>query len=111
MLQVSHKFNPNFAKKYGIEEAIIIENLYTWIRNKEILHEESIWYNGKLWIKLTGRQLCKLFEYIPQTTIRRKFYHLMESGVIETGNFNLVTTDRSLWYSLTDNFLSIIQNE
>lgn len=111
MLKVNHNFNPKYAKKYGIEEAIIIENMYLWITDKQICHDDVIWYNAKLWIKLTGKELCNLFKYIPETTIRRKLYHLIDEQVIETGNFNLLETDRSLWYSLTDKFLSIIQNE
>lgn len=110
-MQVKHSFNPKYAQKYGIEEAIIIENIKFWIDNKNAFSDEKIWYNGKLWLRLTGEYLYDNFNYITRSTMRRTLYRLIESNVLETDSFNDVEMCRGLWYAFTDKFNSIIQNE
>ena len=109
VVEVKHSYNPKIAKKYGLEEAIIIENIWFWIHDKTAFTDEKIWYDGKLWLRLTREQMHSYFKYLTVSTIRRKLIHLINENVLETGNFNLIP-NRGLWYTFSSKFIPIMQN-
>lgn len=97
---MEHHFNIALANEYGIEEAILIHNLFFWIHknacNDKHCHEERFWtYN-------TTKALASLFPYMNETKIFRCLKHLEEKGFIVKGNFNEVKMDRTCWYAFTD---------
>ena len=106
---MEHQFNVNFAKKYGIEEAILIHNMYFWI-NKNAVNNKHL-YNGHYWTYNTQKALSDLFPYIHETKIQRSLKHLYECGFIIKGNFNKTKLDRTCWYAFSDEALSILRNE
>lgn len=106
---MEHQFNVNFAKKYGIEEAILIHNMYFWI-NKNAVNNKHL-YHEHYWIYNTQKALSDLFPYIHETKIQRSLKHLYECGFIIKGNFNKNKLDRTCWYAFSDEALSILQNE
>lgn len=106
---MEHQFNVNLAKKYGIEEAILIHNMYFWI-NKNAVNNKHL-YHGRYWTYNTQKALSDLFPYIHETKIQRSLKHLYECGFIIKGNFNKNKLDRTCWYAFSDEALSILQNE
>lgn len=96
---MEHKFNVEVAQKYGIEEAILLENIFWWCEknraNNAHIHDDKAWtYNS-------ARAFSELFPYMSQSKIRRALIHLEEEGLIEIGNFNKDTHDRTQWYTVT----------
>lgn len=97
---MEHHFNIVLAQEYGIEEAILIHNLYYWIHknacNNKHCHEERYWtYN-------TTKAFALLFPYMNETKIFRSLKKLEEYGLIIKGNFNEMKTDRTCWYAFSD---------
>lgn len=105
---MEHQFNVQLAQKYGIEEAILIHNLFFWI-NKNAANEKHL-YDGNYWTYNTQKALSDLFPYIHETKIQRSLKKLCESGVIIKGNYNKNKLDRTCWYAFTKEALSILQN-
>ena len=105
---MDYNFNVEIAKKYGVDGAIIIQNLFFWIiknkANKKHFHEERYWtYNST-------RAFVELFPFWTQRQIERILKNLEKDGAIITNNFNEVKYDRTKWYSLTDTVESIYAN-
>ena len=98
---MEHQFNTEFAKKYGIEEAIIIHNFYFWLR-KNLANEKHL-YDGRVWTYNSNNAFVELFPYINKTKIFRVLKNLDEQGIILKGNFNSSVWDKTLWYAFSDN--------
>jgi len=102
---MNHQFNIDIASNHGIEEAIIIENIAFWTK-KNIANNKNI-HDGKCWIYNSVKAFKELFPYMTETKIYRVLKRLQEKGVIETGNYNKVSYDRTKWYCIIDK--SILQ--
>lgn len=97
------------AKKYGVEEAVLLANLRFWceknLANQRNLHECC---DGKVrpWTYNSVQAWGKLFPYWSDSKIRRLLDKLYESGAVDKGNFNKHSYDRTLWYTvLSDEFI------
>lgn len=114
---MKHLFDTNIAKSCGIEEAIILENIYFWCIKNEANNKLV---NGKPWTYNSVKAFNKLFNYITPSKISRALKNLESSGYIEIGEFNNNAYDHTKWYCITDktrelydesNENSICQNE
>ena len=105
---MEHHFNIEFAKLYGIEEAIIVHNLYFWIIKNiaNNVHE----HNGKFWTYNSNNAFVALFPYMNKTKICRVMAHLESEGIIIKDNFNKDNRDRTLWYSFADEGINILND-
>lgn len=94
-------FEVEEAVKYGVKEAILINNLRFWIlKNKA---NEKHFYDGRYWTYNSCKAFAKLFPFWGEATIKRIIQSLKEQGVILTGNYNKSTYDRTNWYAFVDN--------
>ena len=75
-------FNTKFASEYGIEEAIMIENLSYWIEKNAANNKH--YHDGRFWTYNSAEAFTKLF-------------------------FNESAYDRTRWYAFTDGFLQKLQ--
>lgn len=100
-----HHFNTNIASMYGVVEAILINNFQFWLAKNEA--DGTNFYDGRYWTYNSRKALSDLFPYLTYDQIRRALEKLVKRGVLLTGNYNKVTTDRTLWYSFTDEFDAI----
>lgn len=96
---MQHIFDVDVATKYGLTEAILLSNLYYWIEHNRA--NERNYYNGTYWTYNSVKAFKTLFPYLSERKIHNALKRLQEQGIIETGNFNENTYDRTLWYSLT----------
>ena len=97
---MTHSFEVEIAKEYGIQEAIIIQNLQFWIL-KNIANKKNL-IDGRTWTYCSAKAFEELFPYMSTQSLRTTLKHLKERGVIITGNFNDNTHDRTLWYAFKD---------
>jgi hypothetical protein len=97
---MTHIFDIEHAKVYGIEEAIIIANLQFWITKNRANGKHE--HDGRTWTYNTIKAMSELFPYMSANTIRRALEKLVEKGVLLTGNYNSSTYDRTLWYAFSD---------
>lgn len=97
---MEHHFNIELAQDYGIEEAILINNLFYWIHKNACNNKHC--HEGRFWTYNTTKAFASLFPYMSETKIFRSLKHLEECGFIVKGNFNEMKMDRTCWYAFTD---------
>lgn len=102
-----HHFNVEIAKLYGIEEAILIENLYYWISKNGANEKHE--HNGRYWSYNSRAAFAKQFPYMTADKIRRHLEKLCngndEKGIkpiLIKENFNEKEFDRTNWYAFSD---------
>ena len=103
---MKHIFDIEIAKQYGINAAILLENIGFWIARSEA--NEINFYDGSYWTFNSHRALRELFPYMSEKQIRSALDKLINDGLLVTGNYNKATYDRTLWYALTEKGKSIL---
>jgi hypothetical protein len=103
---MNHNFNVNFAKEYGIEEAILIENLYFWCK-KNLANEANL-YEGVVWSYNSVSAFSELFPYMTEYKIANALKKLEKEGLLKVGNYNDNPYNRTKWYSVTEKAVSIL---
>ena len=81
---MKHSFNKHIAKEYGIEEAILYENISYWCE-KNHANKEHI-FDGKAWTYNTYEAFEELFPYIKPSRIKRALTKLRENNLIDVRN-------------------------
>lgn len=102
---MTHFLDPNIAEIVGVNAAILFYNLRHWVAKNAA--NEKHFYDGKYWTYNSVQAFEKLFSYMSKKQIRVALEKLKESDLIETGNFNEVKYDRTLWYAITKKGLSL----
>ncbi len=105
---MEHSFDINIAKKYGIQAAILLKNLYFWIEKNRA--NDTNFYDGYYWTYNSKKAFSDLFPYMTERQIDYTLKKLIDEGIIITGNYNKVAYDRTLWYAITKKGYSILQN-
>ena len=96
---MQHSFDIEVAKEYGIEEAVILNNLYFWIEKNRANGQH--FYDGYYWTYNSVKAFNELFPYMSAKKIRNALNHLSVERILITGNYNKSAYDRTLWYALT----------
>ena len=100
---MTHSLNVEFAQRYGIEGAIIIEQLYWWLHKNAC--ESDMIKEDRVWCYFSARGLAKYIPYMNSQKLRRELKKLEDAEVVMVGNFNKSPINQTLWYSFTDKFL------
>lgn len=85
---------PELAERIGLNEAIILQQIYYWMEKKRHIIE------GKSWVYNTYEDWQKQFPFWSVTTIRRTLKGLEKQGLLLTGNFSVMAFDRTKWYTI-----------
>ena len=100
MGNIFHIFDTEHAEKYGVNCAIILYNIIFWLKknkaNDTNLHDDRYWTYNSI------RAFNTIFDYLTPKQIRGALDYLREEGVLITGNYNTMNGDKTLWYSLSD---------
>lgn len=96
---MQHFFDIDFATEFGLNEAIIANNLWYWIKKNEA--NEKHFHEGKYWTYNSVKALKKIFPYLSERQINKALLNLVDKGIIVRGNFNFSTYDRTLWYAFS----------
>ena len=103
---MEHKFNVELAKIYGIEEAILIDNIFFWIK-KNVANGRHF-HDGRFWTYNTAKAYSLLFPYMNETKIYRVINHLCNVDLIQKGKYNEDKSVHTHWYAFTNNGLKIL---
>ena len=104
---MQHSFDIEIAKEYGVLEAILLNNLQYWIEKNKA--NDVNYYDGYYWTFNSTRAFNQLFPYASQRQIQNALKKLKEQEIIQTGNYNKSTYDRTLWYAFTKKGECIMQ--
>lgn len=103
-----HSFDIDLAKKYGVNEAILLYNIAFWVA-KNTANKQNF-FEGRYWTFNSVKAYSDLFPYLSASTIKRALKHLKDEGIILTGNFNNDQHNRTNFYSLTDKGMALVSN-
>lgn len=105
---MQHSFDIKLAEKYGILEAILINHMWFWIEKNRV--NDVNYFDGDYWTYNSTRAFNELFPYVSEKQIKYALKHLREEKIIQIGNYNKNTLDRTLWYAFTEKGKSIVLN-
>lgn len=96
---MTHSFDIDIAKEYGILEAIILNNMGFWIaRNRA---NGKNFFDGEFWTYNSAAAFSEVFPYATKRQIEIALKNLRDNDILKTGNYNKDKRDRTLWYTLT----------
>jgi hypothetical protein len=98
-ITMNHSFNIDIACKLGIEKAILLENIFWWLK-KNILNKQN-YFDDNYWTYNSSRAFYELFPYMSERSIARYLKSLEQDGYILIGNFNKARYDHTNWYAFT----------
>lgn len=94
-----HYFDVNIAKLYGVNCAVILQNIWHWVRKNEA--NGTNFHDGRYWTYNSTKAFQELFPYLSQKQIETALKKLRDEEIIVTGNYNTMKYDRTLWYAVT----------
>lgn len=103
-----HSFDSAVAEKYGMLEAVLLNHIYYWVEKNKA--NEQNFHDGHYWTYNSTRAFSSLFTYASERQIKSALMKLREAGILLTGNYNENPYDRTLWYTLSEDGLRIVQN-
>ena len=104
---MQHTFDIDIAKDYGMLEAILLNNMWFWIEKNRANNVN--YYDGYFWTYNSTKAYNELFPYVSQRQIQNALKKLREEGILQTGNYNKLAYDRTLWYAFTKKGECIMQ--
>ena len=95
---MNYTFSIENAKKYGVDEAIFLENLLFWIKQNRANGRNFI--DGYYWTYNSVTAFQELFPFWSKPQLRRIIDKLEKEKVIKAGEFNESSYDRTKWYTV-----------
>lgn len=105
---MTHSFDVQIAEKYGVNAAIIFQNIYYWCEHNRANGRNE--HDGMFWTYNSRKAFAELFPYLSERQIKTALDKLVEDGLIAVGCFNDDNRDRTLWYAVTKVGYCILQN-
>ena len=103
----THYFNVNIANSYGLNCAVLLQNMWHWVCENE---KKGInFHDGYYWTYNTVNEFINIMPYLKKSQINTAMKILRNEGIIITGNYNTKKYDRTLWYTVTSKGKSILQ--
>lgn len=97
---MNHSFDCEVAAKYGLLEAILINNFQHWIKlNRD---NKRNFQDGRTWTYNSVKSFHKQYFYVSADKIRRALDKLVGETIIIKGVYNERPGDRTTWYAFTD---------
>ncbi len=87
-------FRPALACLIGVNESIVLQQIAYWVDRSEKV------FDGKKWTYNTYLQWQEQFPFWHVDTIKGFIQSLEKKGLIESGNFNKSSFDRTKWYTV-----------
>nr|DAQ40963.1 MAG TPA: Mnd1 HTH domain [Caudoviricetes sp.] len=106
-----HSFSVEFAERFGIVEALLLDYFFFWINNSQKKKEKDKYHAGRYWVYGSVRKIAEAHPYLSRAKVHRALKKLEEAGAIKTDAFNKMCWDKTTWYTLTDEILDLSQNE
>ena len=105
-----HSFSVEFAERFGIVEALLLDYFFFWISNSQKKKEKDKYHAGRYWVYGSVRKIAEAHPYLSYSKVHRALKKLEEAGAIKTDTFNKMGWDKTTWYTLTDKILDLFQN-
>jgi hypothetical protein len=97
---MNHRFNVDVAVRFGVNAAILFENIAYICENNRA--NESNEHDGNFWVYNTRKAFSELYPYLSDKQVRTALDTLVAGGLLIKGNYNKSAFDRTTWYAVTD---------
>lgn len=109
----THHFQVDDAVLYGVEKAVLLNNLKYWLDHAKANGKKAI--DGYHWTFNSATSFAELIPYISPSKIGRLMRELEADGIVIVGNHNRAGYDRTKWYTMPEYALQaaspvIVQN-
>jgi len=94
---MTHSFDIEHAEKYGVGEAIMIQNMAFWIEKNRANRKH--FHDGRTWMYNSVKAFMILLPYYSSEQIRRILERLVSYGVLMKGNYSENLGDRTSWFA------------
>jgi hypothetical protein len=107
----THSFDTALAMKYGVDGSVFLSTICYWLEKNKA--NRSNFHEGRYWTFNSMKAWSELFPYYTANQIRRTIEKLCDAELwkgcppLITGNFNKLSMDRTLWYTVSDEVMSI----
>lgn len=105
---MTFNFDSVLAKKFGVNEAIFIHNIFFWISHNEANNKH--YYEGRFWTYNTKKAFAELFPFWTYEQVKKIIQKLSKEEVLLRGYFHENTWDRTTWYSLSNEVVNFYKN-
>lgn len=95
----THGFNVGIAMDYSPDMALVIGHFAFW-SEKNLANNKHI-HDGLVWCYDTLDAICDYFPYWTRRQIETLLNNAAKEGLIQRGNYNHTSYDRTVWYALT----------
>ena len=93
------------AIRYGLEEAIFLDAIVHWWRVNKA--DDRHLHDGRWWTFNSIKAFAAVFPWWSPKQLRRITESCKNQGAVLTGNYNKDARDRTIWYSPSDELLSM----
>lgn len=104
-----HFFDVDVAKAYGIDCAVIFQNIGFWVEHN--MENEQNYFDGCYWTFNSTKAFESAFPYMSYQKIGRAIAKLESAGLLKSGNYNTSPFDRTKWYTLTEKGYRVFRND
>lgn len=101
-----HSFQTEDAAKYGLVEAVMLNNFRYWIAHNKANKAHA--HDGKTWTYNSVKAFESLFPYLSSGQIRRCLESLVAQGVLVRGNYNSSPYDKTSWFAFSSSGIELI---
>ena len=101
-----HSFQTEDAAKYGLVEAVMLNNFRYWIAHNKANRAHE--HDGKTWTYNSVKAFESLFPYLTGGQIRRCLESLVAQGVLVRGNYNASPYDKTSWFAFSSVEIELI---
>jgi hypothetical protein len=103
-------FSEEIAIEVGVEEAIMLYNIYHWIKHNKIKENSTYnFHNGNYWMFNTIKTFTLQYPFWTESMIKRILKNLKNANYITTNMFNKFGYDKTTWYTVTKKGLDILE--
>ncbi|MFA7084683.1 MAG: hypothetical protein WC141_09130 [Arcobacteraceae bacterium] len=103
---MNYNFNVEIATKIGVDESIMLNNFVYWLAKNKANNKN--FFDGNFWTFNSVRAYCELFPFWKESQIKRILKSLIYQNVLVVGNYNQNAYDRTNWYSLSNEYIHLI---
>ena len=96
----TYLFDVDVAVEYGLYESIVIKLFQFWITKNKA--NNTNFYDNHYWTYNSKKALLEMFPFWTEQNLRTIMDHLLDKGILITGNYNTNKYDHTLWYAFVD---------
>jgi hypothetical protein len=101
-------FNVEFAKRYGVDEAIMLKSFQFWIRLNKA--NKTNYHDNRYWTYNSNKSLTEYFPFWTEKQVRRIIESLTDKQILIKGNYNKIAYDKTSWYAFMNQDLYLSDN-